>query len=87
MSALRDELGIDELFARIDALTQEVRSLKTYSGPELLTVQQVADMCHKTPRTITRWIAEGRFSVQRNGKTPLIPRNEVTPIAPLSRQQ
>ncbi|WP_156026073.1 helix-turn-helix domain-containing protein [Sulfitobacter sp. 20_GPM-1509m] len=87
MSALRDELRIDELFARIDALTQEVRSLKTQSGPELLTVQQVADMCEKTPRTIARWIADGRFTVKRNGKTPLIPRDEVTPIVPQSRPQ
>jgi excisionase family DNA binding protein len=87
MSALRDELGIDELFARIDALTEEVRALKTYTGPELFTVYQAAEMCGKTPRTIARWIKDGKFTVQRNGKTPLIPRDEIIPIAQQFRQR
>lgn len=86
MSALRDELGINDLIDRLDELTKEVREMKGQRGPDLLTVQQVAAMSGKTPRTISRWIAEGRFNIQRNGKTPMIPTNEVTPIVQQSRQ-
>lgn len=87
MSALRTELGIDEIFARLETLTQEVRALKADTGPKYLTVDQVAEMCNKTPRTVARWIAQGRFDVRRNGKTPLIPNDQVIPIARQSRQR
>lgn len=81
-NALRQELGIDEILAKLDALSSELRTLKASKGPELLTIDQAADMIKKSPRTVSRWRAEGRFTPHSSGKTPLIAISEITPLIP-----
>lgn len=81
-TALRKEMGIDEILAQLEALTRLVEQMAQQKGPDLLTIKQVADMLNKTPRTIERWRAEGKFTTHRNDKTPLIALDEVTPMMP-----
>lgn len=76
MSALRDEIGMDEVLAKLDALQARLDAMITYTGPELLTVDQFAQMRGVTPRTVGRWMKEGRIVVDRIGKTPMIPREQ-----------
>lgn len=33
MSALRDEIGIDEVLAKLDALAARIDAMTTYTGP------------------------------------------------------
>jgi excisionase family DNA binding protein len=44
---------------------------------ELLTIEQVGERIHTSPRTVQRYIAEGRLRVVRFGKKPLITDREL----------
>lgn len=44
---------------------------------ELLTIEQAAERLHHSPRTIQRWISEGRLRVVRFGKRPLVTETEL----------
>ncbi|WP_372993805.1 helix-turn-helix domain-containing protein [Sulfitobacter sp.] len=95
-AALRKEMGIDEILARLESLTQLVEQMTQQKGPELLTTDQVAEMLDVTPRTVSRWRAQGKFTPHNRGKTPLyaleevtemMPASNVTPIVQQSRQR
>ena len=69
MSALRKELGIDEIHDQLAELKLIVKGLAIDRRPEWYTLQQVADERECSLRAIQRHIAEGKLkAVTRGGK-------------------
>jgi hypothetical protein len=79
MSALRNEIGIDEVLAKLDALSALVQSMAAAPQPAFYTVDQVAEMENCHPRTITRQISRGERPVTRRGSKPMIAAADVIP--------
>lgn len=77
MSALRKEIGIDEILARIAELQQAVAELGEDRRPEWYTIQQVADSRGQTARTIQRKIALGEIEVVRRHGRRMIHRDHI----------
>ena len=54
---------------------------KTPKGPEplprLLTVEEVAEICRVTGRTVRRWIADGELATYRLGGRVLVSENDL----------
>jgi hypothetical protein len=85
MSALRDELGMNDVLAKLDALTSLVQRMAAAPHPAFYTVDQVAEMENCHPRTISRQIARGERPVTRRGSKPMIAAADVIPADPQSR--
>jgi excisionase family DNA binding protein len=79
VNALRKELGTDEILLAINALTAKVDALTKPAGPEWLTVKQAAETMRVSTSTVRRRIADGSLPVKREGSTPMIHRDEVSP--------
>jgi hypothetical protein len=87
MSALRDEMGIDEVLAKLEALSSMVERLAATPQPAFYTVNQVAEMENCSPRTISRRIASGDLPVTRRGSKPMIAAADINPIDPQFRKR
>jgi hypothetical protein len=87
VSALRTEIGIDEVLAKLDALAARIDTLSNAIQPAFYSVDQVAEMegCH--PRTISRQIARGERPVTRRGSKPMIAASDVIPAGPQSLER
>lgn len=51
--------------------------LRLEDAPDLLTVEQVAELFQRTPRTIDRWCNQGVFQPIHLGRTKRIAREDV----------
>jgi hypothetical protein len=84
MSALRDEIGMNEVLAKLDALSSLVERLAAAPQPTFYTVDQVAEMENCSARTISRQIARGERKVTRRGTKPMIAAADIIPAGPQS---
>ena len=75
MNAMAKELGIDKLTAKIERLEYLIVELAEDRRPQYYTLAQAAIEWGKSPRTVGRWVAEGKIPVTRIGKTPMIHRD------------
>lgn len=55
--------------------TREPRQKKSRAG--LLTLDDVAAVCHVSPETVRHWIWEGRLKAYKPGRAPLVKESEL----------
>lgn len=77
MSALRQEIGYDEVMARLDDLQSSIARLAADNRPEWYTIRQVADHRGKSVRTIQRKIARGEIKVTERHGERMIHRDDI----------
>ena len=80
----QDPLGILALRQDVNRLIKMFEDFASENQQAEYTVAQVAKLWNKSPRTIHRYIADGRIKVVRYGATPMIPREVVSQGVPQS---
>lgn len=77
MSALRKELGYDEILGEVRELKALVKQFTQNSGPRFYTIDQVAEAWGVSTKTIRRRMDEGELPFVRKGGRKLVKREDV----------
>lgn len=77
MSALRQEIGFDEIMLKIDRLQETIAKLAVDQRPEWYSLRQCAEHRGKSLRTIQRKVARGELGVTRRHGERMVHRDDI----------
>jgi len=77
MSALRQEIGIDEVMRSLAEIKATLAALQQDNRPEYYSIRQVAEHHGKSVRTIQRYISEGKLPVTERFGERMVHRDDV----------
>ncbi|MDF3069174.1 MAG: Helix-turn-helix domain [Polyangiaceae bacterium] len=61
----------------LDAALSRHLAVRSKPRAGLLTLEEVAAVCHVSPETVRHWIWEGRLTAYKPGRAPLVKESEL----------